>query len=55
MDSPTQLSSEQKCQLKLFQEQIQKLSQEAAQEYLLQMARQMMVKDNIIRQLLDNI
>ncbi len=51
MDSPTKLSLEQQFKLKVFQEQVQKLTQEEAQKYLLDMFRHMMVKDNMIKQL----
>ena len=54
MDGYAQLSLEQKFKLKVLQEQVQDLSREQAQEYLLEMFRQMMVKDNLVKQLLKN-
>ncbi|GAB4534391.1 MAG: hypothetical protein Tsb0014_20540 [Pleurocapsa sp.] len=54
MDLHIQLSLEQQFKLKVFQEQIQALSKEQAQERLLEMFRQMMVKDNLMKDLLKN-
>jgi hypothetical protein len=54
MDLYTQLSLEQQFKLKVFQEQIQALTKEQAQDYLLEMFRQMMVKDNLMKHLLKN-
>ena len=52
MNFSSQLSMEQQFKLKVLQEQVQGLSKEQAQEYLLEMFRQMMVKDNLVKQLL---
>jgi hypothetical protein len=52
MDLSAQLSLEQQFKLKVLQEQVQNLSKEQAQEYLLEMFRQMMVKDNLVKNLL---
>jgi hypothetical protein len=52
MDLSAQLSLEQQFKLKVLQEQVQTLSKEQAQEYLLEMFRQMMVKDNLVKNLL---
>jgi hypothetical protein len=54
MDLSGQLSMEQQFKLKVLQEQVQGLSKEQAQEYLLEMFRQMMVKDNLVKNLLRN-
>ncbi|HEY9767342.1 MAG TPA: NblA/ycf18 family protein [Coleofasciculaceae cyanobacterium] len=54
MNSSSQLSMEQQFKLKVLQEQVQSLSKEQAQEYLLEMFRQMMVKDNLVKHLLKN-
>lgn len=54
MDFSAQLSLEQQFKLKVLQEQVQGLSKEQAQEYLLEMFRQMMVKDNLVKHLLKN-
>ncbi|MGD1920817.1 MAG: NblA/ycf18 family protein [Pleurocapsa sp.] len=52
MDFSAQLSIEQQFKLKVLQEQVQNLNKEQAQEYLLEMFRQMMVKDNLVKHLL---
>ncbi|MBE9046665.1 NblA/ycf18 family protein [Pleurocapsales cyanobacterium LEGE 10410] len=54
MELSSQLSIEQQFKLKVLQEQVQTLSKEQAQEYLLEMFRQMMVKDNLVKHLLKN-
>ena len=54
MDLSAQLSMEQQFKLKVLQEQVQNLSKEQAQEYLLEMFRQTMVKDNLVKHLLKN-
>ncbi|ELS00622.1 Phycobilisome degradation protein nblA [Xenococcus sp. PCC 7305] len=52
MDVSAKLSMEQQFKLKVLQEQVRGLSKEQAQEYLLEMFRQMMVKDNLMKHLL---
>lgn len=52
MNGASQLSIEQQFRLQVLSEQVQNLSQEEAQEYLLEMFRQMMVKDNLFKHLL---
>ncbi len=54
MSFSANLSIEQQFKLKVLQEQVQGLSKEQAQEYLLEMFRQMMVKDNLVKDLLKN-
>ncbi|GAB4534396.1 MAG: hypothetical protein Tsb0014_20550 [Pleurocapsa sp.] len=54
MDRHAELSLEQQFKLKVLQEQVQDLTREQAQEYLLEMFRQMMVKDNLMKHLLKN-
>lgn len=54
MEAPANLSLEQQFQLKVLKDQVQNLSREQAQEFLLEMFRQMMVKDNLVRHLLKN-
>ena len=54
MDLSGQLSLEQRFKLKVLQEQVSGLSKEEAQKYLLEMFRQMMVKDNLVKNLLKN-
>jgi uncharacterized protein YaaW (UPF0174 family) len=45
------LSLEQQFKLNLYRHQVKQLSQEEAQEYLLEVLRQLMVKDNLIKNL----
>ena len=54
MNLPAQLTLEQQFKLKVLQEQVATLSKEQAQEYLLEMFRQMMVKDNLVKHLMKN-
>lgn len=54
MEGAGQLSLEQQFKLKVLQEQVQGLTKEQAQEYLLEMFRQMMVKDNLVKHLIKN-
>jgi len=54
MDTPAKLSLEQQFKLEVLKDQVKKLSQEQAQEYLIEVFRQMMVKDNLMKQLLKN-
>ena len=48
------LSLGQQFQLKMYQEQVKVLSQEQAQDYLVEVLRQLMVKDNLLKHLLKN-
>ncbi len=52
MDVSAKLSMEQQFKLKVLQEQVRDLTKEQAQEYLLEMFHQMMVKDNLMKQLM---
>jgi hypothetical protein len=52
MELSLELSLEQKFNLKLYEDQIKDLSQEQAQTFLLEVLRQLMIKDNVIRSLL---
>lgn len=52
MNGQDQLSLEQQFKLQVLKEQVQNLSKEEAKEYLLEMFRQMMVKDNLFKQLI---
>ncbi|MDY6938509.1 MAG: NblA/ycf18 family protein [Cyanobacteriota bacterium] len=54
MDMPAQLSMEQKFRLQVLQKQVKTLSREEAQDCLLEVLRQMMVKDNMVKHLLKN-
>lgn len=52
MDIPMELSLEQQFNMRAYQNQVKGLNQEQAQEMLLEVMRQLMVKDNVIRHLL---
>lgn len=52
MDMPTGLSMEQEFKLQVLREQVATLTREQAQEYLLEVLRQNMVKDNLFKYLL---
>lgn len=52
MDLPLTLNLEQQFNLKVYQDQISHMSQEQAQEALIEVMRQIMIKDNVIRHLM---
>jgi len=52
MELPLNLSLEQNFNLKVYEDQVKSLSQEQAQDYLLEVMRQLMIKDNVIRHLM---
>lgn len=52
MDLPLELSLEQQFNLRAYQEQVKGLDQIQAQEMLLEVMRQLMVKENVIKYLL---
>ena len=54
MNLPARLSMEQEFKLQVLREEVKSLNQEQAQEYLLELFRQMMVKDNLVKHLLKN-
>ena len=54
MEIPANLTLEQKFKLQVLKEQVEGLTKEQAQEYLLEVFRQMMVKDNLMKHLLKN-
>ncbi|MBL1209276.1 NblA/ycf18 family protein [Geminocystis sp. GBBB08] len=54
METPAKLSLEQQFKLEVLKDQVKKLSREQSQEYLIEVFRQMMVKDNLMKQLLKN-
>lgn len=55
MNIPTGLNLEQEFKLQVLREQVKTLSQEQAQEYLLEVLRQNMVKDNLFKHLLKKL
>jgi hypothetical protein len=52
MDLPLSLSMEQQFNLRLYEGQVKVLSQDQAQDFLLEVMRQLMIKDNVIRHLM---
>ena len=52
MSEPTQLTIEQKFHLRKLADQTKALSQEQAQELIVELQRQMMVKDNLYKQMI---
>ena len=52
MNQPTKLSIEQEFQLKKFAAQVQHLSREHAQELLIELHRQMMIKEKMYQHFL---
>lgn len=52
MNFPIELSLEQQFKLKLYGEQVKGLTHEQSQEYLLEVMRQLMVKENLIKHLI---
>lgn len=51
---PGQLTLEQQFQLQVLKDQVRGLSKEQAQDYVIEVFRQMMVKDNLTKHLLRN-
>jgi hypothetical protein len=49
MDMPMELTLEQEFNLKLYTEQVKDLSPAQSQEFLLEVLRQLMVKDNMLK------
>jgi hypothetical protein len=52
MDVPMKLSLEQEFNLKMYEEQVKSLSPEEAKAFLLEVLRQLMVKDNMLKHLM---
>lgn len=50
MEMSNSLSLEQQFKLQVLHDQVKKLSQEQAQEYLMEVLRQSMVKENLFKQ-----
>ena len=51
---PGSLTMEQQFKLQVVKDQVRGLSLEQAQEYVVEVMRQMMVKDNLVKHLLKN-
>jgi hypothetical protein len=54
MKTPANLSLEQQFKLQILREQVKTLNLEEAQDYLLEVLCQSMVKDNLLRQWIKN-
>lgn len=54
METSANLSLEQQFKLQILREQVKNLNLEQAQDYLLEVLRQSMVKDNLLRQWIKN-
>ena len=54
MKTPANLSLEQQFKLQILREQVKNLNLEQAQDYLLEVLRQSMVKANLLRQWIKN-
>ena len=52
MNLPLELSLEQQFSLKMYEGQVKDLSPEQAQNFLLEVMRQLMIKENVIRHLM---
>ena len=52
MNIKPELSLEQRFNLKVYEEQVKRMNQDEAQSCLLEVLRQLMVKENVIKQLL---
>lgn len=54
MEAPGNLSLEQQFKLEVLQKEVKRLTQEQAQAYLIELMRQNMVKDNLLKHWLKN-
>jgi hypothetical protein len=52
LNAALQLTLPQQFQLRRYQDEVKGLSEEESREYLLELARQLMIKDNVIRHLM---
>jgi ubiquinone biosynthesis protein Coq4 len=52
MDLPLSLTLEQQFNMKVYEDQVKKLSQQQSHDFLLELMRQVMIKDNVIRHLM---
>jgi Phycobilisome degradation protein nblA len=52
MNLPLELSMEQQFNLKMYEGQVKELSNEQAQDFLLEVMRQLMIKENVIKHLM---
>ena len=52
MESNHNLSMEQQFKLQVLSQEVKQMSHEQAQQYLIEVLRQMMVKDNVVKKLI---
>ncbi len=52
MDIPLELSLEQQFSLKLYEQQLEQMSHEQSQAFVLELMRQLMIKNNVIQHLM---
>ena len=52
MESNNNLSMEQQFKLHVLSQEVQQMSREQAQQYLIEVLRQMMVKDNVVKKMI---
>jgi hypothetical protein len=52
MDLPLTLTMEQQFNMKVYEDQVKYMNADQAQEFLLEIMRQLMIKDNVIRHLM---
>ena len=52
MEANNNLSMEQQFKLHVLSQEVQQMSREQAQQYLIEVLRQMMVKDNVVKKLI---
>jgi ribosomal protein S6 len=52
MDLPLSLTMEQQFNMRVYEGQVKNMNAEQAQEFLLEIMRQLMIKDNVIRHLM---
>ncbi len=52
MNLPLELSMEQQFNLRMYEGQVKDLSSEQAQDFLLEVMRQLMIKENVIKHLM---
>ncbi len=52
MGIPLELSLEQEFNLKVYEEQVKNLNPQQSQEFVLELLRQLMIKDNVIKHLM---
>lgn len=54
MEIPSNLTLEQEFKLQILREQVKSLELEQAQDYIVELLRQMMVKDNMVKNMFKN-